>query len=94
MCQEALTNVARHAGASHVSIDLMFDDKDCLTLEVSDNGRGITEEEVHRPDSLGLLGMRERAALLGGVAEVKGTPGQGTTVTVRVPLTGSPVAKP
>ena len=94
MCQEALTNVARHAGASHVSIDLMFDDKDCLTFEVSDNGRGITEEEVHRPDSLGLLGMRERAALLGGVAEVKGTPGQGTTVTVRVPLTGSPVAKP
>ena len=94
MCQEALTNVARHAGASHVSIDLMIDEDDCLTLEVSDNGRGITDEEVHRPDSLGLLGMRERAALLGGTAEVKGTAGQGTTVTVRVPLTGSPEAKP
>ena len=90
MCQEALTNVARHAGASHVSIDLMIDLDDCLTLEVSDNGRGITDEEVHRPDSLGLLGMRERAALLGGVAEVKGKPGQGTTVTVRVPLQGAP----
>jgi hypothetical protein len=90
MCQEALTNVARHAGASHVSIDLMIDADDNLILEVSDNGRGITDEEVHRPDSLGLLGMRERAALLGGVAEVKGTKGQGTTVTVRVPLQGSP----
>jgi two-component system sensor histidine kinase UhpB len=89
-----LTNVARHAGATHVSIDLMIDVDDCLTLEVSDNGRGITEYEVHRPDSLGLLGMRERAALLGGVAEVNGMPGQGTTVTVRVPLAGSPAAKP
>jgi PAS domain S-box-containing protein len=94
MCQEALTNVARHAGATHVSIDLMIDVDDCLTLEVSDNGRGITEYEVHGPDSLGLLGMRERAALLGGVAEVNGMPGQGTTVTVRVPLAGSPAAKP
>jgi len=88
MCQEALTNVARHAGASHVSIDLV-EAGDTLTLEVRDNGRGITDEEVQRPGSLGLLGMRERAALLGGVAEVKGTPGQGTTVTVRVPLQGS-----
>jgi hypothetical protein len=90
MCQEALTNVARHAGATHVSIDLMIDEDACLTLEVRDNGRGITEEEIHRPDSLGLLGMRERAALLGGVVEVKGTPGQGTSVTVRVPLQGTP----
>jgi len=89
MCQEALTNVARHAGASHVSIDLMIDADDCLVLEVSDNGRGITDEEVHRPNSLGLLGMRERAALLGGMAEVKGTPGQGTIVTVRVPFEDS-----
>jgi two-component system, NarL family, sensor histidine kinase UhpB len=86
MCQEALTNVARHSGASHVSIDLMIDADDQLVLEVSDNGRGITDEQIHRPNSLGLLGMRERAALLGGVAAVKGTPGQGTTVTVWVPF--------
>jgi PAS domain S-box-containing protein len=90
MCQEALTNVARHAGATHVSIDLMIDEGAYLTLEVRDNGRGITEEEIHRPDSLGLLGMRERAALLGGVVEIKGTPGKGTSVTVRVPLQGTP----
>jgi PAS domain S-box-containing protein len=93
MCQEALTNVARHAGATHVSIDLI-EAGDSLTIEVRDNGRGITDEEVHRPDSLGLLGMRERASLLGGVAEVRGTKGQGTTVTVRVPLQGSEAAKP
>jgi hypothetical protein len=93
MCQEALTNVARHAGATHVSIDLMIDEDARLTLEVCDNGRGITDEEIHRPDSLGLLGMRERAALLGGVVEVKGTPGQGTSVTVRVPIEGSPARK-
>jgi hypothetical protein len=90
ICQEALTNVARHAGATHVSIDLMIDEDGFLALEVCDNGRGITEEEIRRPDSLGLLGMRERAAMLGGVVEVKGTPGEGTTVTVRVPLQGSP----
>ena len=88
MCQEALTTVARHAGATHVSIDVI-EAGDSLTLEVRDNGRGITDEEVHRPDSLGLLGMRERAALLGGEAEVRGSKGQGTTVTVRVPLQGS-----
>jgi two-component system, NarL family, sensor histidine kinase UhpB len=93
ICQEALTNVARHAGASHVSIDLMIDEDGFLTLEVCDNGRGITEEEIRRPDSLGLLGMRERAALLGGAVEVKGTPGEGTAVTVRVPLQGSPTDK-
>jgi signal transduction histidine kinase len=93
MCQEALTNVARHAGATHVSIDLI-EAGESLTIEVRDNGRGITDEEVHRTDSLGLLGMRERAGLLGGVAEVKGSKGQGTTVTVRVPLQDSEVAKP
>jgi two-component system sensor histidine kinase UhpB len=85
MCQEALTNVARHAGATHVSIDLL-ETPDGLVLEVRDNGRGISEEEVFRPGSLGLLGMRERAALLGGEAELKGKPGKGTAVTVRVPL--------
>jgi PAS domain S-box-containing protein len=89
ICQEALTNVARHAHASRVSIDLI-EAGDSLTLEVHDNGRGITDQEIHRPDSLGLLGMRERAALLGGAAEVTGSAGHGTSVTVRVPLETSP----
>jgi signal transduction histidine kinase len=86
--------VARHAGATHVSIDLMIDEDSFLALEVCDNGRGITEEEIRRSDSLGLLGMHERAALLGGAVEVRGTPGQGTSVIVRVPLEGSPGRKP
>ena len=92
MCQEALTNVARHAGATHVSIDLI-ETPGGLVLEVRDNGRGISEEEVFRPGSLGLLGMRERAALLGGEAELKGKPGQGTVVTVRVPLQAPALGK-
>ena len=93
ICQEALTNVARHAQASHVSIDLI-ETGDSLTLEIHDNGRGITDDEIRRSDSLGLLGMRERAALLGGVAEFTSHAGRGTSVTVRVPLQGSPVVKP
>jgi signal transduction histidine kinase len=92
ICQEALTNVARHANASHVSIDVI-EAGDTLTLEVHDNGRGISEEEIRRADSLGLLGMRERAALLGGVAEVKGDAGHGTSVTVHVPLAPSSATK-
>jgi signal transduction histidine kinase len=58
----------------------------CLILEVSDNGRGIKEEEVAAATSIGLLGMRERAMIFGGRVEVTGDEGRGTTVTVRIPL--------
>jgi signal transduction histidine kinase len=85
ICQEALTNVTRHAGASEVSIRLACKDGQ-LTLVVKDNGRGITEEEIQRPGSLGLLGMKERVGLLGGVLEIKGEPGKGTTVAIVIPL--------
>jgi signal transduction histidine kinase len=57
-----------------------------LMLEVKDNGRGISEAEINNTQSIGLLGMRERAALLGGEVVITGEPGQGTTVTVRIPL--------
>jgi two-component system, NarL family, sensor histidine kinase UhpB len=85
MCQEALTNVARHAQATQVSIDLV-EAEGQLTLEVHDNGRGIGEQELHSRVSFGLLGMRERAALLGGTATITGQPGKGTSVVVQVPL--------
>ena len=85
MCQEALTNVARHAKATRVSIDLVEADNQ-LTLEVRDNGRGISEQELEGQNSLGLLGLRERAALLGGSATVTGEPGRGTSVVIQVPL--------
>jgi len=54
-------------------------------LRISDNGRGITDSEAKGTQSFGLLGMRERARLLGGTLEIFGAPGKGTTLTVRVP---------
>ena len=83
--QEALTNVARHARATCVTQNLQTPAHH-LILEIHDNGRGITEEEVANSQSLGLLGMRERALILGGNVQISGTPGQGTTVRVEAPL--------
>jgi len=57
-----------------------------LILKVRDNGKGITESEISDPKSLGLLGMRERAIVLGGELKISGTPGKGTTATIRIPL--------
>jgi PAS domain S-box-containing protein len=88
--QEALTNVARHAAATRVLVSLR-EEAERLELEVRDDGRGITEGEAADRRSLGLLGMRERAALFGGTVSVLGEPGRGTTVRVEVPLRpGSP----
>jgi len=56
-----------------------------LTLEVHDNGRGIGENELANANSLGILGMRERALLLGGTLTITGQPGKGTTVRIRIP---------
>jgi len=81
--QETLTNVARHAKASKVHVQ-MRQTADLLLLVVKDNGRGITKGE--QSASLGLLGMRERAHLFGGEVEIEGVAGGGTTVTLRVPV--------
>ena len=83
--QEALTNVARHSAADRVEIRLSAIDEE-LRLEVRDNGRGIPRDQLAASQSLGLLGMRERARSLGGNLLVRGTPDVGTTVTLRVPL--------
>ena len=83
--QEILTNVARHARASAVNITLQ-EQAGTLVLEVRDNGRGVSDAELADPKSLGLVGMRERALLLGGETTINGTPGKGTTVKVRIPL--------
>jgi len=82
--QEALTNVSRHAAATRVDIELDVK-SDCVTLEINDNGRGITESGASGPTSLGILGMRERAAVLGGVLEVAPRPGGGTRVAAWFP---------
>ena len=83
--QEALTNVTRHARAGRVRIALQETDGD-VVVEITDDGRGITDPERSGPASLGLLGIRERAHLLGGEVTISGIPGRGTTVTARVPL--------
>ena len=83
--QEILTNVARHAQASVVHITLQ-EQAGSLVLDVRDNGRGVTDAELADPHSLGLVGMRERALLLGGETIFTGSPGTGTAVRVRIPL--------
>lgn len=83
--QETLTNVARHAKATRVNVRLK-EDTDKIILEVEDNGRGITEKEIYKPQSLGLLVMRERALLFGGEFYITGRQGKGTTVTVCIPI--------
>jgi PAS domain S-box-containing protein len=87
--QEALTNVTRHAAASHVRVTLRAGDRD-TELIVVDDGRGLPEENERRPGALGLVGMRDRASLFGGNVVVTGGPGQGTTVTARIPVQARP----
>jgi signal transduction histidine kinase len=82
--QETLTNVIRHANATKVDVRF-YETGNFLVLEVKDNGRGISEMEIHNTKSIGLVGMRERAALLGGEVRLRGKPGKGTEVSVRVP---------
>src|SRR5687767_2000658 len=84
ICQEALTNVTRYANATAVHIVLEIDNQQ-VVLQISDNGRGITDAEKKATNSFGLLGMRERARLLGGTFEITGEPGKGTALTVRIP---------
>jgi signal transduction histidine kinase len=83
--QEILTNVLRHARAQNLYVKLRRS-KHYLELEVRDDGQGITESEVMNTQSLGLLGMKERALLVGGEVRITGKEGGGTTVVVRVPL--------
>jgi signal transduction histidine kinase len=83
--QETLTTVVRHAEATEVRVELR-EDADELVLIVQDNGKGMTESQITRSKSLGLIGMQERARSWGGRVMFQATPGKGTTVTVRVPL--------
>ncbi len=85
ICQELLTNVWQHSGAKEARVDLEMTDGE-LVLQVRDDGSGIAQEEVSAPESLGILGVRERALMLGGTVEISGVPGRGTTVGVHVPM--------
>jgi PAS domain S-box-containing protein len=82
--QETLTNISRHAEAKRVQVSLKLAGGE-VRLTVKDNGKGITEEQMAKPDSFGLLGIRERASYLGGEVDISGKREKGTTVTVRIP---------
>jgi PAS domain S-box-containing protein len=85
--QEALTNILRHAQATTVDTTMKAEAGE-FVLEIIDNGRGITENEKSGLQSLGLLGMQERAHLIGGKINVTGVEGKGTVITVQIPISG------
>ncbi|MBI5022512.1 MAG: PAS domain S-box protein [Ignavibacteriales bacterium] len=90
--QEALTNVIRHAKASHVEVKLKRN-KDKIFFEVSDNGRGFNKSELDHLNSFGILGMKERTSLIGGSFEILSEPNRGTTIRVIIPLHSSTSAE-
>ena len=83
--QETLTNVARHANPASVEVCLETQG-DRMVLRIHDNGQGFDDTNPALSKSLGLLGMRERAVMLGGQVDISSTPGQGTSVTAWIPL--------
>ena len=83
--QEALTNITKYAQARKVSIDLS-DREGVLTLEVTDDGRGIEAPLLDKPKAFGLRGLHERARTVGGWLDVSSRPGQGTSVILSIPL--------
>jgi PAS domain S-box-containing protein len=83
IAQEALTNVAKHANASNVEVMLERRGSNVL-LVVEDDGKGFTPDREGSGQGFGLLGMRERAALVGAALEIESTPGTGTTIFVRM----------
>lgn len=82
--QEALTNIARHANATEADVRLARENNNFI-LEVHDNGKGMPVDRLSTERSLGILGMRERAALLGGDVVITGIPGAGTRVKAYMP---------
>jgi PAS domain S-box-containing protein len=89
--QEAVTNIVRHAAASHIAVRLV-QHGNAVLLEVADNGQGIARRQISDRHSLGILGMRERARLWGGYVTINGTPDVGTTVTIWIPRETAPMA--
>jgi signal transduction histidine kinase len=83
--QETFTNVARHSAATRAEV-VLRKERDRLVLRIRDNGRGFDQTDPSLSGSLGLLGMRERAAMLGGGVNISSAPGKGTSVTAWIPL--------
>jgi signal transduction histidine kinase len=85
--QEALTNTRKHAGPAHARVELRYAD-DALALEVTDDGRAAAGQPGNGGGGRGLVGMRERVALVGGRLEVGPRPGGGFRVAALLPLDG------
>jgi len=90
--QEALTNIHRHAEATEVKITFL-QQKNELRFLVKDNGVGITPEQIQAPASFGLMGMQERVLSLGGTLDIRGEPGNGTSVLVTIPASSKELSK-
>lgn len=84
--QEALANIAKHAQASSAKVAIEQDGSE-VTISVRDDGLGFSPQDPRKPNSFGLMGLRERAYLLGGEAAIISVPGHGTRIEVRLPLT-------
>jgi two-component system sensor histidine kinase UhpB len=93
ICQEALNNVAKYASAKTVGIRLRAG-AGRLVMDIGDDGVGIRPPDLNRPDRFGLRSMRERAHSLGGSVEIRSTPGQGTTISMSLPLASPSLADP
>jgi len=83
--QEALTNITKHANATRVSIDLSLAGG-VLSLEISDNGSGLSDADLAKARSFGIRGLHERASTVGGWVDLSSSAGQGTTLILSVPL--------
>lgn len=83
--QESLTNVARHSSAKNVDV-VLFQKTDKLILSIIDNGLGFDKQKIAEKKTLGILGMKERTAMIRGSYEITSEPGKGTRVLVSIPL--------
>jgi len=86
--QEALTNAARHAAASHIEVKVEAQNGN-LFLNVTDNGKGFNLFELNESEGFGLASMRERASLAGGDLEIRSAAGEGTRIVCNMPIEGS-----
>jgi two-component system sensor kinase len=85
IAQEALSNIGRHATASEVKLEVCVSAGRFL-MSIEDNGKGFELERISDPHAVGLIGMRERAHLIGGKLDIHSTPGIGTTVRLEIPI--------
>ena len=85
--QEALTNIARHSGATKVQSAFDYGDGKNLVLTINDNGKGFNSEEIKSKTTLGIAGMKERAKLMRGELVIGSLRTKGTTIMIKVPFT-------